>query len=149
MNNPKKLLKEYLSQGRVLQLATVSKDQPWISTVYFVVDDAINLYWLSFPTRRHSQEIAANNKIAITMPVKFDVPVIGVQAEGTAEVVNDPEEIKKIMKKYVEKYDAGKSFYENFIANKNQHVMYRFTPASYVLFDEVNFPDNGRQILNL
>ncbi len=128
-----------------MQVATVSGDQPWICTVYYVVDEDYNLYWLSLPTRRHSQEIAAHNKVAVAVAFKFDKPIIGVQAQGTVEVVDQPELIQKIMRVYVTKYNSGEDFYDNFVQGNNQHLLYRFQPHSLVLFDEVNFKDEGRQ----
>lgn len=130
-----------------MQLATVTGGQPWICTVYYVTDDQLNFYWLSFPSRRHSREIEQNNKVAVTIPVKFDQPVIGLQAEGTAEIVSDPLQIEKVMAKYTEKYNTGKDFYANFKAGKNKHQMYRFIASHIVLFDEVNFPGDSRQVI--
>lgn len=146
---PLELIRQYLPQGRMMQIATVSGDQPWICTVYFVEDDQLNLYWLSWPTRRHSQEIAANNKIAVAVPVKFDKPVVGVQAEGTAEVVTDKQVVADVMRRYVERYNSGQQFYERFAAGQNQHVLYKFTPSKFVLFDEVSFPSDGRKEISL
>lgn len=139
------LVKKYLNRGRMLQVATVSGDQPWICTVYYVEDEHQNLYWLSTPLRRHSREIADHSKVAVAVPIKFDQPVIGLQSEGEAKVVEDPKVIARIMKRYVERYNAGQDFYNNFVAGKNQHHLYRFTPAKFVLFDEVNFPNDARQ----
>lgn len=146
---PLELIRQYLPQGRMMQIATVSGDQPWICTVYFVEDDQLNLYWLSWPTRRHSQEIAANNKIAVAVPVKFDKPVVGVQAEGTAEVVTDKQVVADVMRRYVERYNSGQQFYERFAVGQNQHVLYKFTPSKFVLFDEVSFPSDGRKEISL
>jgi uncharacterized protein YhbP (UPF0306 family) len=140
------LIKKYLSKSRMMQIATVDNGQPWICTVYYVEDEGLNLYWLSLPTRRHSQEIAKQSKVAVAIPVKFDKnPIIGIQVEGTAEAIKSAGEIAKVMKKYVAKYDSGKQFYDNFIAGKNEHWLYRFTPKSFVLFDEVTFKDNTRK----
>jgi uncharacterized protein YhbP (UPF0306 family) len=141
-----KLIATYLEQGTVMQLATAKDNQPWVCTVYFVADKDMNLYWLSTPSRRHSSEIAENNKIAVTVPIKLDRPVAGVQAEGEATRVTGHAEIESLMKKYVEKYQAGTKFYDNFVNGKNEHVMYRFTPRQFVLFDELNFPDDGRKM---
>ena len=136
----KELIQKYLSQGKVMQLATSAEGQPWVCTVYYVIDDQLNIYWLSLPSRRHSQEIATNNKVAVTIMVKSDQPVVGVQAEGTAELISEPSEIEKISKLYVAKHEAGKDFYQNFLKGKNQHSMYKLTPQKFVLFDELNFP---------
>jgi predicted nucleotidyltransferase component of viral defense system len=103
------------------------------------------LDWLSLPTRRHSQEIEKNNKIAVAIAVKFDKnPIIGIQAEGTAEVVKNAETVKKIMPTYIEKYGNGKDFYELFKSGKNEHWLYKFTPRKYFLLDEINFNDGQK-----
>lgn len=138
-------IRKNLSESKMMQIATVGSAQPWICTVYFVEDEQLNLYWLSLPSRRHSAEIEANPRVAIAVPVKVDQPVIGIQAEGTAKVINDLTVVQDIMKLYVERYNAGKDFYDNFLAGNNQHRLYKFTPSQYVLFDEVNFKGNPRQ----
>lgn len=143
--NPKKLAKQYLEDKRVMQLATVSGNQPWISNVYYVADDNMCLYWMSLPTRRHSLEIAQNPKVAVAIAVKLDQPVIGIQAEGIAEVVTNKDEVEKISKKYVAKHGTGHEFYENFLKGTNMHQLYRFTPKSLLLWDEQNFPENSHQ----
>ncbi len=133
-----------------MQIATVNGDQPWICTVYFVEDEELNLYWLSWPSRRHSQEIALNSKIAVAVPIKFDKPVIGIQAQGTASIVTDKTVVADIMRRYVERYNTGRQFYDRFVAGQNEHVMYRFTPSSFVLFDEVTFAEgDGRKEISL
>lgn len=143
------LVRGYLRNGRMMQLATVGGDQPWICTVYFVEDDDMNLYWLSLPSRRHSREIVDHSKVAVAVPIKFDKPVVGIQAEGVATVIVDKDVIARVMQSYVDRYDSGKQFYDNFVAGKNQHVLFQFKPTKFVLFDEVTFPDNGRQEVSL
>lgn len=135
------LVEKYLKDGRVMQLATVRGGQPWVCSVYYTSDEKLNIYWLSLPTRRHSEDIQANNKAAITIAVKFDQPVIGLQAEGVVSTVTDLKRIAGLMKLYVKRYNAGKDFYDNFIAGKNRHLMYRFKPTRFSLFDELNFPE--------
>lgn len=140
MEDTAKLIREYLPQGRIMQVATVSGDQPWVCNVHYVADENQNIYWLSLPTRRHSQELQAHNKAAVAIAVKTEKPVIGVQAEGTVAVVEDKDEIARVMKQYVERFQIGGDFYDNFIAGKHAHHMYKFTPKLIVLFDEVDFP---------
>jgi uncharacterized protein YhbP (UPF0306 family) len=135
------LVKHYIhGDAAMMQIATVSDGQPWICTVFYVADNDLNLYWLSWPSRRHSQEIATHKKVAAAIPIKYDKPVIGLQIEGEAVEVTDAETIAMVMKKYTTKYNAGKDFYNNFIAGKNKHHLYRIQPKLFVLFDQVNFP---------
>lgn len=138
---------DYLRDAKLMQVATVSNGGPWICTVYFVADDNLNLYWLSLPTRRHSQDIAVDNNVAIAIAIKPDLPVIGIQAEGAVAIVSEAKIVEKVMVQYVEKYNSGKDFYKNFIEGTNQHQMYKFTADSMILFDEKSFPDNPRQIV--
>lgn len=149
MMTAKDLAKEYIHESSVMQIATMSSRGPWICTVYYVEDSRLNLYWLSLPTRRHSQEIKREPHVAIAIAVKPDKPVIGIQAEGTVKVVTDKKIIAEVMKQYTEKYGAGRDFYDNFIAGKNQHLLYKFTPQTTVLFDEVNFKNNTRVEIRL
>jgi uncharacterized protein YhbP (UPF0306 family) len=134
------LIKEYLPTGKTMQIATVQDGRPWICTVYYVADELQRLYWLSLPSRKHSRQLANDDKAAIAIAIKADKPVIGIQAEGCAEPVQEPGEVKHVMQLYAKKYDgAGLEFYDNFVEGTNQHVLYRFTPSLYVLFDEVTF----------
>ncbi|HYG84135.1 MAG TPA: RNase H family protein [Verrucomicrobiae bacterium] len=132
------LINQYLLGGRLMQLATVNNDQPWVCTVHYVYVRG-NVYWLSLPSRRHSQEIECHDKVAFAMAVKHDKPVVGIQGEGRAEVVRHEPEIAEVMQAYVSKYGIGQDFYENFLAGKNQHWLYKCPPRLLVLFDEVHF----------
>lgn len=133
-----------------MQLASVSDDsRPWVCTVYFVSDDAGKLYWLSLPTERHSQELEARGRAAVAVAYKIDQPVIGVQGEGAVSKVEDAETVERVMETYVKKYDSGHRFYDNFVQQANKHHMYVFTPECFQLFDEVNFPEDGKQTWTL
>lgn len=142
-------LEAYFKQARLMQIATSREDQPWICTVYFVFHEG-KFYWLSWPERRHSQELAANSKIAVAIALKADLPVMGVQIEGEAQLVTDRSLVRSVMERYITKYDgAGSDFYERFVRGENHHALYRVVPANAILFDEVHYPKNGRQELGV
>lgn len=139
-------IKHHLDYKQMMQIATAAGEQPWICTVFFVADEAQNIYWLSTPERRHSKEIAANPNVAIAVPVKSDWPVIGIQAEGTAAPVADADEVKRVMESYSAKYGKGQDFYDNFVKGTNEHNLYKFSAKTFVLFDEVNYAGDPRQV---
>lgn len=144
MHDTKQIVRGYLQgSAQTMQLATVHAGKPWIATVYFVADDDLNLYWLSWPERRHSQELAVQADVAAAVVVKQDQPVIGVQLAGNAEEMTDLETIKEIMKLYVAKYNKGEKFYDAVVAGTNKHHMYKLTPNDISLFDEMTFPGNS------
>lgn len=145
--NPTDVMKNYLDQQHMMQLATVAEGQPWCCTVYFVVDDDYNLYWASLPTRRHSREIASHPQVAAAVPVKFvkGEPVAGMQFAGTAEMLDPSAEIRDVTKRYAAKFNRDAAWIEDFVAGRTEHRLYKLTPATYVLFDESNFPETPRQ----
>ena len=145
-NNLGNFIQKYINKGKMLQIATVSGDQPWSCTVYYASDENLNLYWISKPSTRHSQEIHKHSKVAASIPIKFDdLIVVGVQLEGIAELIEDQNEIKEKVKLYSDKFNRGDKWYQEFVAGKNPHKLYRIRPKLFVLFDRVNFPDNDRQ----
>ncbi len=130
---------EEINGVKVMQLASSRGGQPWICTVYFVVN-AGNFYWLSFPERRHSREVAENQKAAVAVAIHQDVPVVGVQAEGDVRMVRDMEEARGVLALYVEKYGKGKDFIERLKRGENRHELYCLTPRKVMLFDERTQP---------
>lgn len=144
------LLKKYLQQQYMMQLATVAGTQPWCCTVYYVTDSSYAVYWASLPTRRHSQELKSHNQVAATIPVKFinGEKVIGIQLQGMAEEVPLSPSIKPIAETYATKFHRDAQWVDDFTAGKTAHKLYKLTPSLFVLFDEVNFPGEPRQELS-
>ncbi len=132
-----------------MQVAPSSNNNPWVVSVFYVVDDEYNFYWLSLPTRRHSEEISDNNRAAITIAIKQDLPVIGIYAEGTVAVSEDQSEVKMVARAYVKKHNAAHTFYDRFVKGIHQHHVYKLSPVSVTLFDEHGNPDNPTQTLNI
>ncbi len=86
-----KAVRENIERTVHLSLATTSGDSPWVSELHFAYDQDLNLYFRSLSSRRHSQEIAVNPKVAGNIIDKFGLgdPVVGVYFEGLAEIVTD------------------------------------------------------------
>jgi nitroimidazol reductase NimA-like FMN-containing flavoprotein (pyridoxamine 5'-phosphate oxidase superfamily) len=81
-----------LDAGIYVVLATADSDGvPWASPVWFAKEGYRELYWVSYPGARHSQNIAVRPQIAI---VVFDSTVPpgtgqGVYMTATAEQLTD------------------------------------------------------------
>ena len=86
-----------LEAGTYVVLATANADgMPWASPVWFAKEDYRELYWVSYPGARHSQNIAVRPQIAM---VVFDSTVPpgtgqGVYMAATAEQLSDPAAIE-------------------------------------------------------
>src|SRR4051812_1487355 len=125
----------YINAQLTMQLATSRNNVPWNCTVYFVVYQR-NFYWLSFPERRHSMNLTDNPYAAIALVVQSRQPVIGLQAEGAVDIIEDINEAEAVLDLYIRKYNQGNQFIELLKAGKNKHVLYCLSPKRVMLFDE-------------
>jgi uncharacterized protein YhbP (UPF0306 family) len=83
-------VREYIQKTVHMSLGTARDNQPWVCEVHFAYDDDLNLYFRSKPSRRHSQEIKDNPRVAgnIVKQHNLDESVVGVYYEGSAEMIS-------------------------------------------------------------
>jgi uncharacterized protein YhbP (UPF0306 family) len=144
---PAELYDQFLAENFRMQLATSVDDQPWACTVSYIADKERNLYWASVPSRRHSQELIQNPKVAATIVVKgvLGQPVIGIQLIGTAEELSPTNYPRGVVEAYAEKFIRNPQWVDDFMNGNTEHRLYKITPAEIYLFDEENFPGGQRQ----
>ena len=142
----RKLIEDYLKEAKLMQVATSKGNQPWACSVYFAYDKDLNLYWISTPTRRHSQEIENNSNVAgtIVLPHTPGDPVRGIQFQGTAKSLGKLGSAKAL-RYYMKRFGIPLKRVRDILEKRDKHVCYAIKPNLIVLFDEVNFPDNSRQ----
>ena len=141
------LIREFLPSKNVLQLATSVNNQPWVCNVHYYSDDDLNMYWISTPQRRHSEEIKQNPRVAVVIKVHENTPnenyIIGLSAEGTAELAG--RDLGQINEAYMKKLDKPAQLMADIKDGSNPHEFYKFSPTKFVLFDTKNFPKEPRQ----
>lgn len=143
----KDLVREYLQNAKLMQLATSIDDQPWVCNVWFASDNDFNIYWFSSITRRHSKEVVKNSKVAgaIALPQTPEDKPRGLQFQGNAELLTENKDIDKAISVYADRIfsrDQIKKFMES---KDRPHRFYCIKPTIFVLFDVVNFPDDSRR----
>jgi nitroimidazol reductase NimA-like FMN-containing flavoprotein (pyridoxamine 5'-phosphate oxidase superfamily) len=145
------LIKKYINQSNILQLATSVKDMPWVVTLHFYADEDLNLYWSSRHNRRHSQEVLTNPNASATILVHENTQkenwVIGVTLSGQAELVEDLNDsiAQAYVKKLLKDPDLPLKIRDGSVPDK----WYRLKPETIILFDNKDFPENPRQVINL
>lgn len=142
------LARDYLDIVKHMQLATVKNGKPWICTVYFVADENNNLYWTSGRSRQHSLEILGDPKAAATI-VKDTEKKQALQIAGEAFEVED-EDLERVHKLYQDKF--GPKDYD--LEEIKQHspegrAYWVLKPTTIMFWDEVNFPKQPKQELDL
>ncbi len=129
-------IRKYLPQVIHLSLATSSHDRPWVCEVHFVYDDDLNLYFISIPARRHSQEIAANPHVAGNIVTQHHLgqPVRGIYFEGTAQLLPNVNVKHPAYLLYDQRFDNGAWLLEE-LQSKTGHRIYQITVSDFYLFD--------------
>jgi len=57
----------YLSENRLMTLATFSGKKPWVATVFFAFDKKGNLFFFSRPDTRHCRHITSQTFVAVAI----------------------------------------------------------------------------------
>src|SRR5689334_17203207 len=103
----------FLAAQSTLSLATVDDSgHPQVAPLFYVSDDALNLYWLSSSTSRHSVNLAAKPRVAATIypEVWAWTEIRGLQIEGNAHSVTDTAEGERILTLYRAKFPLPPAF---------------------------------------
>lgn len=153
MKDLKELVSTYLEEAKLMQVATSKDNKPWVATVWYASDEDLNLYFISRKARRHSLEIKENPAVAgaIVKPhlEGSGEKVAGLQLEGEAELCFG-DTLVEARGLYFAKYPAAEHIpLETFEDPNFTAAFYVIRPKAFILFDEVNFPDNPRQELKL
>jgi uncharacterized protein YhbP (UPF0306 family) len=137
----KQQILEYLHVHNTMTLATCSADCPWAATVFYASDD-LSLYFFSAPESRHCQNLAVNDRVAVTVQEDYKDwrQIKGVQLEGKVTLVDSVIEKAKALAVYARKYPdvvklftdpSSGVFYKAFLKVK----FYRVSPERVFFID--------------
>ena len=145
----------YMESHNTMTLATCHGELPWAATVFYASDD-LRFYFFSVPEARHSQNLAANPHVAVTIQEDYRDwhKIKGIQLEGKATLVDSVLAKAKAMTAYARKYPevmkvfadpAGGAFYQAFLKVK----FYCVVPEKLFYIDNEKYGFGKRQELNL
>lgn len=95
----------YLRSHNTTTIATVGPDGPWAAAVFYA-SVGFELYYLSAPDSRHSVNIQADPRVAVTINEDYRDwrQIKGIQMEGEVHLLGDEAELARATAVYVEKY---------------------------------------------
>lgn len=101
----KQQILDYLRSHNTMTLATCAGEVPWAATVFYASDD-LQLYFFSSPEARHSVNLAANSRVAVTIQEDYKDwrTIKGIQLEGKVMLVDGVIEKAKAIAVYARKY---------------------------------------------
>ncbi|MBI5670009.1 MAG: pyridoxamine 5'-phosphate oxidase family protein [Chloroflexi bacterium] len=113
MSDTREIIRAFLDSQSTLALATVNAaGQAEVAPVFYVSDEALDLYWLSSETSRHSVNLTTRPAVAATVyPTAWNWNDIrGVQIEGEAQAVRDERIRERMLQGYLAKFLLPSSF---------------------------------------
>jgi uncharacterized protein YhbP (UPF0306 family) len=124
---------EYLEAHHVLTLATHDEVGPWATPLFYVSDEAMDLYFLSDPATRHCQAIKKRPGIsaAIHGGSTAWMEITGLQLDGWACALEDEIEEQRAIALYIAKFP----FVPPLIPQDGPHRVYRIHPRWIRLID--------------
>ncbi len=152
MLGERELLEQYVSSGKLMQLATLASDgNPTLCHVWYRVDfSPDNLYFISRDDRQHSINIRSHPAIAggiVTVSLdQLGQPVRGVTFSGQAREL-PTEGIDQQIAAFIERWPlAADAIDATRLERRETSVrLYEISIDSWVLFDEHNFPAEPRR----
>jgi len=146
----KEMIRNFLSKNSLMTVAT-SGVFPWIATVYYTFDVALQLYFLSDPSTIHAQHILVNQKVAVAIAdshQSISSSKCGLQLWGIAEQISGIYKVTHALK--IWKTDLG-VVDPTLTYKMAKGSMFKITPKRIKLFDQKLFkvPDGKEPILEL
>ena len=158
MADPKSLrfsICQYLKRHTTMSLATCCDNQPWSTDLFYVSDKNCCLYFVSSPTTRHCQYIAANPQVSVSVSGEVSdwVEIKGLQLDGVSTIVSDSERAG-VLAIYLAKFVSLKKLYqapENYLNRQiidrlQESHFYRISPKWIRLIDNTKGFGNKEEI---
>jgi len=129
----------YLGSHHCMSVATDGPHGLWAATVFYV-NRSFVLHFLSLSDSRHARNIESNPRVAATIgPDAEDWgKVSGVQLEGRAARIYDPDEHRAVMAAFTERYPFADCLWwwtGTSLGPGTQRFLYRVEPARMFFVD--------------
>ncbi len=129
-------IRNYLPDIVHMSLGTSNNNKPWVCELHFVYDDALNFYFRSLPSRRHSIEIKANPFVAGNIVTQHQVgqKVKAVYFEGQASELTDTQQIDDAFRLFQERLGTDESALQEALQLDGHHI-FKIVVDTFYLFD--------------
>jgi uncharacterized protein YhbP (UPF0306 family) len=123
-----------LREQSTLALATTDEQaQACVAPLYYIADEALNLFWLSSESSLHSQNLKRVPSAAATIyrHTEHWKEIRGVQLRGSVGVIADPRRRHALIEAYCERFQLGAVFK----AAISQSSLYALRPVFFRYID--------------
>ncbi|HEV7976542.1 VOC family protein [Amycolatopsis sp.] len=154
MPTSRELLEQYVQSGKLMQLATLGADySPVVCNVWYDAHFAPDLLrFISRHDRNHSANIRKDPRVAgsiIAIPLEaLGQPVAGVTFTGMAKELSTTG-VESEVDAFVKRWPAATGAIDpaKLARGETPTRIYEVAVEEWVLFDEINFPEQPRQVI--
>ena len=146
-------ISKYLTTHNQFALATFG-DHPWVATMYYGIDQDLNIYFLTNPETIHAKGLKDNSRVAAVFADSPQNPAskkIGVQMWGHAEELEGEEPIKEGFKIWclVLKVTDPKYSYEGIKSGDLHYRIYKLVPKKIKYYNEELWEEGEEKVIDL
>ena len=146
-------VKKYLKNHFQLVLATVGT-HPWVCTLYYSIDNDLNIYFLTSPKTIHGQQLAKNSKVAAAISDSPQTPTAkkkGLQIYGLCKQISGARKVTHAITLWKQTLGVtSKDYsYEGMIKKAISGRMYKITPKKIKFFNEELWEEGMEKLIEL
>ncbi len=151
-----KAILDYMASHNTISLATAGEEGPHAATVFYVNRDW-EIFYLSSPASRHSENLSKNPKVGATINEDYNnwLAIKGIQLHGVVEKVGSIKENLAIARAYIKKFPTVADFLlaphklgKNVMEKVSKVRFYKLTPYRiYFINNELGFGHRDELIL--
>lgn len=146
-------IKEFLRSHFQMVVGTYAS-YPWTATVYYSVDNDMNIYFLSNPETLHCKQIEKNPKVSVAVVDSPQKPASlkkGLQIYGKAKKISGANKIRHALELWKKTLDVTSPLYsyENMMKKAIKGRMYKITPIRVKFFNEALWNEGQEPLIKL
>lgn len=146
-NTPGDDVRGYIASHNTLTLATVAEQRPWATSLFYVADSVLSLYFISDATTRHVMEAIKNPDVALTITEHNQQwqSIMGLQIEGTLSLVDNADR-ERVEKLYSQKFPFIEAILQAGDSSEERNLRDRFLASSFYVVKPhfIRFIDNNK-----
>lgn len=146
-------MKEFLNSHFQMTIGTYASF-PWTATVYYSVDQDMNIYFLSNPETLHCKQLEKNPKVSVAVvdsPQKSSSLKKGIQIYGKAKRISGANKIRYALDLWKKTLDVTSPLYtyEGMMKKAIKGRMYKVTPIKIKFFNEALWVEGTEPVIKL
>ncbi|MBP9738163.1 pyridoxamine 5'-phosphate oxidase family protein [Candidatus Saccharibacteria bacterium] len=123
----KEAVRHFLESNFIAELATASNNKPTCSTVIYVVDKDLNLYFVTNRDSHKAENILKNQNVSMTI---WEFSKMSIQLDGLAKEVNDDSIKEWVINSFGDAATNDPDFWAPiFRINRGDYVIFKVTPT--------------------